>query len=75
MSDGLNVRLLWDATTDVEALSMSQSGEFHFYKFGGLQNNAGAGKTGVLNVLTTGWSSGTASFTVVLKLLKQGTSL
>ena len=71
----LAVQLWWDATVDVPALTMTQTGEFCFHHCGGLQNSAGAGKTGVLNIATTGYSSGTVNFTVVLRLLKQGPNL
>ena len=43
---GLEVRILWDATTDVFAWMLPQNTNYFmdFSDFGGLQNNAGAGK-------------------------------
>ena len=45
---GMKVRLLWDATTDVDCfvLGDSNNGTLCFKEFGGLSNNSGAGKTG-----------------------------
>lgn len=62
------VSILWDATADVTALTMSTgSGQtMCFKKIGGLINNAGAGKTG--DVLLT--STATTNFTVVLHFRK-----
>lgn len=70
ISDQLEVQLLWDATADVVAAALVDSGEIEFCYQGGLQNNAGAGITGDLNILTTGWASGTQIFTVYLELVK-----
>lgn len=70
----LEVQILWDATADVVAATLAQYGEFDARDFGGLQNNAGAGKTGKIQALTTGWASGTQTFTIILTLAKQGTT-
>lgn len=47
ITDG-DVSILFDATTDVEAISLPQnhSGRLCFREFGGLTNNAGSGVTG-----------------------------
>jgi len=71
----LSVQLLWNATADVVAVALVGSGFSNLKKLGGLTNNAGAGKTGTINILTTGYSSGTAVFTIILRLTKQGTNL
>ena len=44
-NSGMSVKLLWDATTDVEAIHLKDTqGEFDFSSFGGLKNNSGSGK-------------------------------
>ena len=71
ISDQLEVQLAWDATTDEVIMPLAGRGRLMFKDFGGLQNNAGAGKTGNINILTTGWASGIQVFSVVLELVKQ----
>jgi len=71
ITDQLEVQLSWDATTQVVIMPLAGRGRMSFKDFGGLQNNAGAGKTGNINILTTGWTSGIQVFTVVLELVKQ----
>lgn len=66
------VQLLWDATTDVTFAALTGNGGFDFQRAGGLQNNAGAGKTGIINILTSGWASGIQDFTVLLCMVKLG---
>jgi hypothetical protein len=75
MSDQLCVQVLWDATADVVAAALSGRGEYYGKKFSGLQNNAGAGKTGDILVKTTGWAAGTQVFTLILEMVKQGPDL
>ena len=75
ISDQLEVQLLWGATTDVVILPLAGRGRLMFWNFGGLTNNAGAGKTGNIKIKTTGWASGTQVFSVVLEMVKQGTNL
>ena len=73
ISDPLAVRLLWDASTDVNMfdcvgrLSLPHIGR----NYGGLQNNAGAGKTGKVLALSTGYTSGTLEFTIIIYAKKQ----
>ncbi len=69
------VQLLWDATTDVTFAALTGSGCYGFREAGGLRNNAGAGSTGIINILTTGWASGTQDFTLNIALVKMGTNL
>ena len=71
LTDQLEVQLSWDATAQVTILPLAGRGRMSFKDFGGLQNNAGAGKTGSINILTTGWTSGIQVFTVVLEMVKQ----
>ena len=72
ISDQLEAQILWDATADVVALALAGRDEMDFWSHGGLQNNAGAGKTGKIQLKTTGWASGTQVVTLNLKLVKQG---
>ena len=53
VSHGMEVQILWDATTDVFAWGIPQNSNYlmDFSSFGGLPNNANSGKTG--NVLFT----------------------
>ena len=68
---GLDVQLFWDATTDVPIITLLGTEDLCFSKFGGLQNNSGTGKTGIINLVTEGWGSGIKEFTIVLHLVKQ----
>lgn len=72
ISDQLELRLQWDATTPVDILPLAGRGRMSFWNFGGLHNNAGAGKTGKISLLTKGWASGTQTFTLVLEMVKSG---
>jgi hypothetical protein len=75
VSDQLEIQLWWDATADVIIMPLAGRGRMSFWNFGGLTNNAGAGKTGDILIRTTGWTSGTQVFSVVLECVKQGTNL
>ena len=75
ISDQLEVQLWWDATTDVIIMPLAGRGRLMFWNFGGLTNNSGAGKTGNILIKTTGWTSGTQVFSVILELVKQGQNL
>lgn len=67
---GMVVTLLWDATTDVRIVDLgSNCGEMDYSGFGGLPNNAGAGKTGDILLTTTGHTAGD-SYTIILELVK-----
>ena len=70
---GLAVNLYWDATTDVLAASLVNSGDdLYAQKYGGLWNNSGTGITGNLLYSTQGWSAGaTLSFNLVLECRKR----
>jgi hypothetical protein len=61
-TDGMAVRILWDASSDVVAwlVPQNQHGVFDFTKIapGGLLNNAGSGVTGDIQFTTVGHSSG-----------------
>lgn len=71
VEDGLEVRLAWDATTDVRIDELTGRGKNEFHRFGGLTDNSGAGSTGKILISTEGWSTGKIlSFTLVLELVK-----
>ena len=68
---GMSVKLLWDATTDTICLDLNEnySDQLDFTEFGGIQNTAGTGKTGDINLTTTGHASGD-SYVIVLTVIK-----
>lgn len=68
---GMGVDILWDATTDVVCYTIGadQFLAFDFNHFGGLTNNAGAGKTGDVSFTTVGAAAGDR-YTVVLEMTK-----
>ncbi len=72
VEDGLEVRLWWDATADVLAAVLVGREDADYSSYGFLQNNAGAGKTGKIQISTEGWTTGNRSFTVIVHLIKQG---
>jgi len=68
---GMEVRILWDATTDLFTWLVPQNCNYlmDFSSFGGLQNNAGTGVNG--NVLfTTADASAGDMYTIVLECIK-----
>ena len=67
----MSVKLLWDATTDTICwdLNSDYTTDEDFTGFGGIQNTSGTGKTGDINLTTTGASSGD-SYVIVLTLIK-----
>lgn len=71
-TSGMAVSILWDATTDVLALQLpaDHAETLDFCKMGGLQNNAGSGKTGDIVFTTVGHSSGD-TYSVVLHMTKK----
>jgi len=68
---GLEVQIYWDATTDVFCWGMPQNSQYtwDFSQFGGLINNAGAGKNGNVLFSTADASSGDF-YTIVLEMTK-----
>ena len=68
---GMEVRMLWDATTDVPFFlsTVNTNYENDFSKFGGITNNAGAGKNGNI-VFTTADQTAGDTYTVVLEMIK-----
>ena len=68
---GMEVRMLWDATTDVPFFmsAVNTNYENDFSKFGGITNNSGAGKNGNI-VFTTADQTAGDTYTVVLEMIK-----
>jgi len=68
---GLEVRMYWDATTDVPFFlaTVNTNYENDFSKIGGITNNAGAGKNGNILFSTADASAGD-TYTVVLEMVK-----
>jgi len=68
---GMEVRILWDASTDVFAWLVPQNTNYlmDFSSFGGLQNNGGAGVTGDVLFTTSDASSGDM-YTIVIECIK-----
>lgn len=70
ISPGLIVVLDWDATTPVRFAALTGYDEVETKRFGGLQNNAGAGVTGDIYLTTLGYSSGTLAYNIILEMTK-----
>ena len=68
---GMEVRILWDATTDQFAWQIPQNSNYlmDLSSFGGIPNNAGAGKTGDVLFTTSDQSAGDM-YTIVLECIK-----
>jgi hypothetical protein len=73
VEDLLSVNLFWNATTPVLIWHLVGRGKMEpDRKFGGLQNNAGAGVDGKILLATQGWSGGAVlSFSFILECTKQ----
>jgi len=69
---GMKVQILWDATADAFCIELgeNQSGDHDYTDFGGLTNNAGAGKTGDINFTTVG-ATAADTYTVIMYLRKK----
>ena len=68
---GMEVRMYWDATTDVPFFlsAVNTNYENDFSKIGGITNNAGTGKNGNIVFSTADASSGD-TYTVVHEMVK-----
>ena len=68
---GMEVRMYWDATTDVPFFlsTVNTNYENDFSKIGGITNNSGAGKTGNIAFSTSDQTAGD-TYTVVLEMIK-----
>ena len=71
LTHGMEVDMYWDATTDVliAVIPQNQMYSMDLTQFGGLWNNAGAGKTGDVLFSTRDTSLGD-TYTVVLEMVK-----
>jgi hypothetical protein len=71
LTDGMGVNILWDATTDLIAVTVPQNEMYRmdFSEFGGISNNAGTGVNGNVLFTTVGASSGDR-YTIVLECIK-----
>ena len=68
--DGMNVDILWNASTNVLALSLFSDGHLDFRSFGGLQNNAASGRDGDILFTNRNHSSGD-TYSIILELTKK----
>jgi len=71
IEDGLAVNLYWDATTDVPIWRFTGRSKVNADFVGFLQNNAGSGVTGKILYDTDGYTSGLASFSLLIECIKQ----
>jgi len=71
IQDGLVVALYWDANVDVPIWYFSGRDKMNMEFTNFLQNNAGTGKTGKILYDTSGYSSGTLTFSLVVQCVKQ----
>lgn len=71
MTHGMEVDMYWDATTDVliGVIPQNQMYSMDLTQFGGLWNNAGAGKTGDVLFSTRDVGAGD-TYTIVLEMVK-----
>jgi len=71
LTHGLEVDMYWDATTDVFILSVPQNTMYSMdlTQFGGLWNNAGAGKNGDVLFSTRDATAGD-NYTIILEMVK-----
>jgi hypothetical protein len=71
LTHGMEVDMYWDATTDVLILTVPQNTMYSMdlTQFGGLWNNAGAGKNGDVLFSTRDASAGD-TYTIILEMVK-----
>jgi hypothetical protein len=78
ISDGLEIQLFWDATSPTLIVPLAGRGKIDYCNFGGLQNDAGAGKTGGLGMAAISLPGVTYTagkpftYSLTLELVKQG---
>ena len=74
IEDLLSVNLFWNATADVPIWHLIGRGKVEFDRHygGGIQNNAGAGVDGKIELATQGWSaSAVLTFSFIMECTKQ----
>ena len=71
MTSGMDVRMLWDATTDqiIVTIPSNIAQTFDFDNWGGLNNNAGTGSNGDIVFTTVGATAGD-SYSIILYMRK-----
>jgi hypothetical protein len=71
MTHGMEVDMYWDATADVLIAVIPQNNMYSMdlTQFGGLWNNAGAGKTGDIQFSTRDTGAGD-TYTIILEMVK-----
>ena len=69
VNDG-NIKLSWDADTDVDFAILSGQGMLDYCKIDGLINSAGAGRTGDILLSTLGFAEN-SSYTLKLEMIKK----
>lgn len=69
---GIGVQMLWEATANVQAMRIPQdeSGTVDLTRFGGVVNNAAAGKTGDVLFTTTETALAGDGYTIILHMTK-----
>lgn len=71
IEDLLSVNLFWEATANQRIEELTGRGRMEYFKYGGITNNGGSGKTGKLVATTQGWSTGAVlSFTLIIHCIK-----
>lgn len=71
IQDTLALNLFWQATAPVQFAALTGRDTLCEEAYGGIPNDAlAAGKTGSIQLSTTGWTAGTLRFTLILKLVK-----
>lgn len=75
LTNGMSVRMLWDAASPVAIETIPQNTQYvqDYSTFGGLTNNAGAGKNGKILFTTYETASGD-TYTVLLEMQKYYTN-
>jgi hypothetical protein len=71
ISDGIEVQLWWEGTPDAIILPMAGRNKFNYNDLGGLINNASS-PTGGIRIKTTGYTTETQVYSVLLWMVKQG---
>ena len=74
ISSQLSMQIVWDATADVVALTLAGYGHFKFKHSAGLLQPTppAAGSTGDIQILSTGWASGTQTYSLLIEAVKLG---
>lgn len=71
ISDGIEVQLWWEGMPDAIIVPLSGRNKFNYPDVGGLTNNANS-PTGGIRIMTSGYTSGTQVYAILLWLVKMG---